>query len=196
MGKAYVYYGGTPMGTVPDLTFIAPDQTAGDDFGWEVIVGDMNRDGTDDLVVSADRADTGTTGGGGGQGNGNSKNKKLQPPSNPISGGKVYVFYGGFGSQTTNDSVSVIVDNEPDPPEDFTLTTTGYKVQGRHKADLEWVGAVSTNVDVYRDSALIETTPNDGFYTDNIDNRGGATYVHQLCEETTSICSNETLITF
>lgn len=79
---------------------------------------------------------------------------------------------------------------------DFTLTVTGYKVRGRQTADLEWSGATSTNVDVYRDGALITTTANDGFYTDNIGQVGGGSYTYQVCEEGTTVCSNEATVTY
>ncbi len=78
----------------------------------------------------------------------------------------------------------------------ITLTATGYKVRGRQKADLEWSGATSTNVDVYRDGAKIVATENDGFYTDNIDQLGGGSYTYQVCEEGSTICSNEAVVTF
>ncbi|MCH9053227.1 MAG: SBBP repeat-containing protein [Proteobacteria bacterium] len=86
-----------------------------------------------------------------------------------------------------------------DPPvgcSDFTLTANGYKVKGKQKADLEWCGAGSTNVDILRDGAGISTTANDGFYTDNIDQKGGGTYIYQICETGTAICSNEATVTF
>ncbi|MGH2657359.1 MAG: PKD domain-containing protein, partial [Actinomycetota bacterium] len=73
----------------------------------------------------------------------------------------------------------------------ISLTATGYKVRGLHKADLEWSGASSTNIDVYRDGSNVATTANDGFHTDNIDNRGGGSYTYQVCEAGTSTCSNE-----
>lgn len=81
-------------------------------------------------------------------------------------------------------------------PGDFTLTAAGYKVRGRQKADLEWSGATSTNVDIYRDGTKIATTANDGFYTDHIDNVGGGSYTYQVCEEGTSTCSNQAMVTF
>lgn len=85
----------------------------------------------------------------------------------------------------------------PTPGEgDINLTATGYKVRGRQKANLEWSGATSTNVDVYRDSVLIVTTENDGFYTDNIDQRGNSPHTYQVCEEGTTTCSNEATATF
>lgn len=83
------------------------------------------------------------------------------------------------------------------PPGRETVATTGSgKVRGLQKADLTWDGATSTDVDVYRDGAVIATTANDGAYTDNVDQRGGATYTYQVCEAGTSTCSNEAIVTF
>ena len=78
----------------------------------------------------------------------------------------------------------------PPPDPSPTLSATGYKVKGKHKVDLSWSGATVTDVDVLRDGVLIDTTANDGFYTDNIDLKGGAAYTHQICEAGTAICSN------
>ncbi|MFW6202261.1 MAG: S8 family serine peptidase [Gemmatimonadota bacterium] len=78
----------------------------------------------------------------------------------------------------------------------IALTATGYKVRGLHKADLEWSGASSTDVDVYRDGELIATTANDGFYTDDIDQRGRGTYTYRVCEAGTSTCSNDATVSF
>jgi PKD repeat protein len=97
---------------------------------------------------------------------------------------------GATGS--TSQSVTV-----SDTSGGITLTATGYKVRGRQKADLEWSDATSTNVDIYRDGVLIATTANGGFYTDNIDQRGGGSYTYQVCEEGgTATCSNESTVTF
>lgn len=86
---------------------------------------------------------------------------------------------------------------EPPPPAgDFSLTATGYKVRGLQKADLNWSGASSANVDIYRDGALVATTGNDGAYTDNIDRRGSGTYTYQVCEAGTATCSNEATVTY
>jgi Tol biopolymer transport system component len=76
------------------------------------------------------------------------------------------------------------------------LSVTGYKVQGRQKADLTWSGATSANVDVYRNNVLVGTTANDGFHTDHINNRGGGSYTYRVCEAGTGTCSNNVTITF
>ncbi len=98
------------------------------------------------------------------------------------------------GGATDSDSQVVSV-TEP-PTGGITLSATGTKVRGRHTIDLSWSGATSTNVDVYRNGALIDTTANDGAYTDATDNRGGGSYTHQVCEAGTSTCSNTTTTTF
>ena len=54
-------------------------------------------------------------------------------------------------------------------------------MHGRQTVDLSWSGATSSNVDIYRNGALIVTTLNDGFYTDPTGGRGHATYTYQVC---------------
>jgi hypothetical protein len=78
----------------------------------------------------------------------------------------------------------------------ISLSATGRKVKGVHNVDLTWSGAASTNVDVFRNSALITTTANDGAHTDNTGQKGGATYDYQVCEAGTATCSNVARVTF
>lgn len=99
---------------------------------------------------------------------------------------------GNVGSAAT---VSVTVDNSTSGG-GITLSASGYKVKGTQHADLSWSGATSTNVDVYRDGAVITTTANDGFHTDNIGQKGGGSYVYQVCEAGTATCSNEATVNF
>lgn len=79
---------------------------------------------------------------------------------------------------------------------DFTMSASGYKVQGRQRVDLSWSGATSNNVDVYRDGSLIVTTSNDGAYTDNINRKGGGSYTYQICEEASSTCTTTVTVNF
>jgi len=82
------------------------------------------------------------------------------------------------------------------PSGGITLSANGYKVKGVHTIDLTWSGATSTNVDVYRDGGLIVTTANDGAYTDSTGNKGGGSYVYEVCEEGTTTCSNPVTVVF
>ena len=69
-------------------------------------------------------------------------------------------------------------------------------MKGLQKADLSWSDATS-NVDVYREGEIIATTANDGSHTDNIDQRGGGSYVYQVCEAGGTVtCSNEATVVF
>ena len=81
-------------------------------------------------------------------------------------------------------------------PEQITLTARGYKVHGRHTVDLSWTGATSSNVDIYRNDVLIDTTLNEGFYTDSPGGRGPATYTYQVCNADSQTCSNEAMVKF
>jgi len=97
------------------------------------------------------------------------------------------------GGASDSDSQTVSVS---DSSASISLSATGFKQRGLHKADLTWSGAESTDVDIIRDGAIVATTANDGAFTDNIDQRGSATYVYQVCEAGTDTCSNEATVTF
>lgn len=95
---------------------------------------------------------------------------------------------GATGSDSQTVSVTA--------PSGITLSATGYKVRGVQHVDLSWSGAGGTNVDVYRNGALVTATANDGFYTDNIGQRGPGNYQYQVCEAGTSTCSNTATVVF
>ncbi len=96
---------------------------------------------------------------------------------------------------TGSDSQDVSVSDGSSGGE-ITLSTSGYKVRGLQKADLTWSGASSTDVDVFRNGSKLVTTTNDGFHTDDIDQRGGGSYTYEVCEAGTTTCSNTSTVTF
>jgi hypothetical protein len=104
-------------------------------------------------------------------------------------------FQPAFGG-SSDAFVAKVSGGGTEEPSGITLAATGYKVKGLQKADLEWSGATLASVDIYRDGGLITTTANDGFYTDNINQKGGGSYTYQVCEAGTSTCSNEATVTF
>lgn len=121
------------------------------------------------------------------------------------SGGTVSHAYGAAGTYdvgltvtdddgaTGSASESVVVGEAGSA---ITLSATGHKVQGAQNVDLSWAGASSTNVDVYRDGAVLATTANDGAFTDTIGARGGGSYTYRVCEAGTATCSNDVVVTF
>ena len=83
------------------------------------------------------------------------------------------------------------------PPSTVVLSEVrGYTVKGRQRADLIWSGARTAKVDIYRNSARIVTTINDGFHTDNINRTGSGSYEYQICEARSSVCSNKVTVSF
>jgi len=81
-------------------------------------------------------------------------------------------------------------------PEPITLSAAGRKMGGINTVRLRWMGATSTNVDVYRDGVLIVTTANDGDYIDSTGDTGRARYRYRVCEAGTSTCSNVARVRF
>jgi subtilisin family serine protease len=97
--------------------------------------------------------------------------------------------------QVASDSVIVNVDNEGGVTDPLSLSATGYKLKGKKYVDLNWTGATTTNIDVYRDGTLVVTTANDGFFTDGPLGVGGGSNLFMVCEAgSTTSCSNEVTV--
>lgn len=94
---------------------------------------------------------------------------------------------------TNSDTIIINVLQEQ---QEISLSALGYKVKGLQKADLTWQGLASTSIDIYRDDILITTILNNGFFTDNINLRGGGQYIYKVCEYSSSTCSNESVVSF
>ena len=76
------------------------------------------------------------------------------------------------------------------------LIATPYKTKGVRMVDLEWSGAGTDLVDIYRNGSVLVTTDNDDLYTDTIGKRGG-TYVYRVCETGDNPgCSDTVTVTF
>lgn len=80
------------------------------------------------------------------------------------------------------------------PP--IALSAASYKVRGVNTVDLNWSGATSANVDIYRNSVLLATTTNSA-YIDSTGTRGKGSFTYQVCEAgTLTTCSNPAIATF
>jgi len=77
----------------------------------------------------------------------------------------------------------------------FTLSASGFKVKGVQHAQLSWNGAGSGTYDIIRNGVDVgDVTGSSGNVDHTIGNKGGGTYVFQLCNS--SGCSNESTVVF
>jgi secreted PhoX family phosphatase len=106
--------------------------------------------------------------------------------SGASSGGITYEITGPFRSSAP----------PPPPPSGITLSAAGYKVKGIQHADLTWSGATTSSVEIKRNGVIITTTPNDGFHTDVIGQRGSGSYTYQVSETGGGAGSNTATVTF
>ena len=111
----------------------------------------------------------------------------------------VTVSVSGYGTESVgeilieeNITTSVNFELEEATVADIILSVTGYRVKGVQYADLTWESDGVGQMDVYRDNVLVaETTNDDGQYTDNIEKKGGGSYIYHICDAGgTDNCSN------
>ena len=89
-------------------------------------------------------------------------------------------------THTSSQTVSVTDGSEP-PASDITLS--GSRSGNGRTAYINWSGAVGSNVDVYINGSLNNTTANDGSASYSVNKR--RSYTFQVCEEgSTTSCSN------
>ena len=77
------------------------------------------------------------------------------------------------------------------------LSANGFRRKGVQNVTLDWIGATSANVDVWRDGQKVATVPNNGQHTDNLGKKGsGDVYAYKVCEAGTAACSNQITVVF
>ena len=97
---------------------------------------------------------------------------------------------------TDKESVSGATPTPTPTPGPIQLQGKGKKVGGINTSRLKLRGATSANIDVYRDGAVIATTPNDGLYDDSTGTTGQASFIYKVCEAGTQTCSNTVTVNF
>jgi N-acetylneuraminic acid mutarotase len=81
-------------------------------------------------------------------------------------------------------------------PGQIMLRAKKKRIQRINTVRLQWRGATSVNIDVYRNEVLIVTTPNDGQFDDSTGDTGQAQYVYRVCNGGTQTCSNDVTVNF
>jgi hypothetical protein len=89
----------------------------------------------------------------------------------------------------------------PGPVEEIILTATSYKYVAEQYVVLNWTGATSETVDIYRDDEVLpdgDSVVNTGEYTDPLGKKPPS-YTYKVCEDcegTECPCSNEVTVEF
>jgi subtilisin family serine protease len=84
----------------------------------------------------------------------------------------------------------------PPPPGQITLTASGQTFFFTVRiVTLNWTGATSEYMDLYRDGVRIGAAANSGTALDVVVTEGG-TFTYRVCEYQTSTCSNDASVTF
>lgn len=81
-------------------------------------------------------------------------------------------------------------------PNGINLEANGYKVKGLQIVDLTWSGGMAPFI-VFRDGNQVEEAVYEVTYTDNINAKGGGSYLYQVCEtDNPTNCSNTIQVDF
>jgi PKD repeat protein len=76
------------------------------------------------------------------------------------------------------------------------LTAATYRSKSVQKVELRWSGAITNQVDIYRNGNFAAKPNNDGLYIDSLSAKRG-TFTYKVCEESsTSVCSKNLTISY
>lgn len=127
---------------------------------------------------------------------------------NSASGAAVNHSYAADGSYTvtltvTDDtgqsgeaSQTVTVQDSINDDAKIWIGGNGYRIKGRWIADLDWSGASTQKVDVYRNSSHVKTVENSGSTIDHTNNRGRGSLEYKVCEAGSNVCSDSVTVEF
>lgn len=115
--------------------------------------------------------------------------------SNSVGNQHIHAWTDGRVTISNQSQQDTFSDLEPATGGGDTITLTA-----QHKAKrgvdivrLSWSGASASQVDIYRNGALLTTTANSGSFTDT---PGAGTFTYHVCDAGTSTCSNDVTVKF
>jgi hypothetical protein len=121
--------------------------------------------------------------------NSSTENVTAALPTAGLANGKYLVYVvGSDASGATGPVTAGFLNVGSAPPPSISLTVTkGAGTARRTPVSLAWTGATGSRVDLYRNSALVSATANDGAYTENV---AAGTWSYRICQRgSTTVCS-------
>ena len=100
------------------------------------------------------------------------------------------------GGHTSSESQIVSVEDTSTDVAGISVDAIGYRVRGRWTVDLTWIGATTSNVNLFRNGSQVATIANSGFTTDHTNIRGGGSLEYRICEAGNSVCSKALVVDF
>lgn len=117
---------------------------------------------------------------------------KASAEDSGTSGKDVYFGYGIVKAKAASDYLTSngCEGGVSEPPVGDDMTLSANRSKGGRQANLSWTGGVTSNVDVYINGVLNNTTANDGSASYSVSKN--ASYSFKVCEENSSTtCTNE-----
>ncbi|WP_028763603.1 S8 family serine peptidase [Shewanella colwelliana] len=105
--------------------------------------------------------------------------------------------YFGHGIVKVADAHQYLLNNgcKATPVVDIQLTTQTYAGKRGEQVELNWSGATTRKVNVFRNGVMMTATANDGGFVDTLNNPYGI-YTYHICEDGTGNCSDISSVTF
>lgn len=183
--------GGTPTNTTPSVSISSPANSASFANTTSITFAASANDSQDGNLTASLKWTSNQVGQ---IGTGGSFSRTLSAGTHTITAAVT-----DSGGLSSSQQVTIVVSASTSPvpaPSSASLSASGYKVKGMQKADLSWRGLTGSNIDVYRDGALVMRVPNNGAATDSLNKRGGGAYAYRVCDAGTTTCSNTASVSF
>ena len=97
-------------------------------------------------------------------------------------------------TDSTSKTLSVVIVSLPTSP--ISLAAQSIKQKGAKLVDLEWSGAETSQVEIFRNDLLLVSTANDGAFTDTGLGKREKSATYRVCEQSQLVCSNEITLDF
>lgn len=183
----------TPPDTPQDLEVLGVSSTSADiafydvatnELGFSVYASKTNPAGNCDAGVIAATVDSN-----GDTGNVMAKLTGLDANS------QYYTWVKSFNAGGESDSCSNVASLQTDAASN-TIRAVGSKSKGQQIVNLTYAGFASATVAIVRDGNTIATVSNSGSYVDELNVKGGGSYVYQVCDSSMSQCSDTVTVVF
>ncbi|MEM0515757.1 S8 family serine peptidase [Pseudoalteromonas sp. YIC-827] len=121
---------------------------------------------------------------------------KMTAEDQGAAGHDVYFGYGIVKAKAAHDYLTQNGCGDTPTPGELSLSATHAFAKGKNQVELVALGASSGNADIYRDGAKIATLANGTQYSDTFSRKVSGTFTYKACDQNTTDCTAEQVISF